>query len=197
MHSNGKKAAWVETAARMVRSCVIILAMGMMSPAAAGQAPSGEYEVKAAFVYNFLKFVDLPSPASGAAASLRICILGAVPDQAPFDLLDKQELAGKRLAVNHLAGISDVAACQVLFIASSEERRLPAIVDAAKKSGMLTISDTEGFARRGVVINFIIENKKVRFEINAEAARLAGLKISSKLMKLASIVYGSAPAGDN
>jgi hypothetical protein len=63
-------------------------------------------------------------------------------------------------------------------------------------ASILTIGDTAGFARQGVIINFYLENRKVRFEINAAAARRAGLTISSKLLKLAGAVYGAAPAGD-
>lgn len=183
-------------AARVARSCLIILAMGSSSVASAGQPPPGEYDVKAAFVYNFLKFIDWPSRDTGDTASIRICIAGDLPGSGPLDRLDGQEVIGKELVVSHLARITDVAQCQVLFIASSEARQLSTIMAAVKGSAILTIGDAEGFARRGVIINFIIQNKKVRFEINAEAARQAGLKISSKLMKLSSTVYGAAPAGD-
>lgn len=174
----------------------LVIAAGNVSLTTAGQAPPGEYDVKAAFVYNFLKFVEWPARSAADAKKITVCTLGDLPTAAAFDDLDNQELMGSKLTVRHLARLTNVRECQVLFIASSEERRLSTIMAAVQGSGILTIGDAEGFAQRGVIINFIIQNKKVRFEINAETARQAGLKISSKLMKLASTVYGAGPAGE-
>jgi hypothetical protein len=179
-----------------VVSYALLLTLGSASRSIAGETLPGEYDVKAAFVYNFLKFVEWPSQGTTDAEKVLVCIVGDVPVTAPFDDLDNQEMLNKKLKVSHLVKLTNVRECQVLFIASSEERRLPAIMDAVKGAGTLTISDVEGFAQRGVIINFTMQNKKVRFEINAEAARRAGIKISSKLLKLASTVYGAAPAGD-
>lgn len=174
----------------------LVVGTGGGPDAGAGQSPRGEYEVKAAFVYNFLKFVELPPQAVADADRIRICVVGEIPMSAPFDDLDNQDLMGKRLAVTHLETLADARECHVLFIASSEEQRLPMILEALKGAGTLTIGDTEGFAQKGVIINFYLEKKRVRFEINAEAARRNGLKISSKLLKLAGAVYGPTPAGD-
>jgi hypothetical protein len=177
-------------------ACVILLALGSAPRITTGQTPPGEYDVKAAFVYNFLKFVEWPPRGEADAKRIRVCIVGDVPVEGPFDDLDNQDIMSKKLTVSRLVKLTNARECQVLFIASSEERRLSAIMDAVKGAGTLTIGDAEGFAQRGIIINFIMENKKIRFEINAEAARQAGLKISSKLLKLASTVYGAAPAGD-
>jgi hypothetical protein len=176
--------------------CVLLLTLGGATRIAAGQALPGEYDVKAAFVFNFLKFVEWPSSGTIEEMKIRVCIVGDIPVTAPFDELDNQEVVGKKLTMSHLTKLTSIRECQVLFIASSEERRLPAIMEAVKGTGTLTIGDAEGFARRGVIISFSLQGKKVRFEINAEAARRAGIKISSKLLKLASTVYGAAPAGE-
>jgi hypothetical protein len=84
----------------------------------------------------------------------------------------------------------------VLFIGSSEERNIHRIMRALQGTSILSIGDTTGFARQGVIINFYLEQKRVRFEVNAAAARQAGLVISSKLLKLAGSVYGNSPAGE-
>lgn len=182
----------------MLGLCIlaIVIGAGNVTITTAGQTSPGEYDVKAAFVFNFLKFIEWPSQTFSDAKKISICIVGEIPVADPFDDLEGQDLMGKKLAVKHLRTLASVRECHVLIIAPSEERRLSAITDAVKGAPTLTIGDTEGFARRGVAINFSMENKKVRFEINAEAARQAGLKISSKLLKLASTVYGVAPAGD-
>ena len=179
-----------------VWGCVILLTLGGASRIVAGQAPPGEYEVKAAFVYNILKFVEWPSYIVTDADSIHICVAGDVPMSAPFDDLDGQAVMGKKMTVRYLTTLADVRECHVLFIASSEEWRLSRIMNALKGASTLTVGDTEGFAQRGVVVNFYMEQKRVRFEINAEAARQAGLKISAKLLKLAGMVFGATPAGD-
>jgi hypothetical protein len=184
----------------MLRGSVLAVFLMAMSAALlpnadAGQRLRGEYEVKAAFIYNFLKFIEWPLP-SASAEDFRICLTGAVPVSAAFEALDRQYTGGKRLAVHRPDTAAQMRACHVLFIASSEGHRLPAILETLSGANTLTIGDTEGFGRKGVIINFYIMDKKVGFEINADAARRAGLKISAKLMKIAGTVYdSSAPGG--
>lgn len=160
-----------------------------------GQPQPGEYEVKAAFVYNFLTFVEWP-PTVTSAGTLRVCVMGERPVLDAFRELNGQVAAGQKLEVFPLAPRDDPRSCDVLFIGPRSERSLAAIIRSLEGSGILTIGDTAGFARQGVIINFYLENRKVRFEINTAAARRAGLTISSKLLKLAGAVYGAAQAGD-
>ena len=134
---------------------VVVIITGSVAITGAGQTLPGEYDVKAAFVYNFLNFIEWPSRSAADARKITVCIAGDLPVAAPFDDLNNQELMGKQLTVNRLARLTNIRECQVLFIAPSEARRLPAIIDAAKRAGTLTIGDTEGFAQRGVIINFI------------------------------------------
>lgn len=84
--------------------------------------------------------------------------------------------------------------CSVLFISASDSGNLSQILEGIKGAPVLTVGDTEGYAGRGVVVNFFLEDNKVRFEINVEASRLAGLTISSQLLKLARIVPASGGA---
>ena len=78
--------------------------------------------------------------------------------------------------------------CQIIFISSSEKSRLPEIFENLKSARVLTVGETQGFANGGGIINFVEENNKVRFEINADSARRTGLSISSELLKLAKLV---------
>jgi len=155
-----------------------------------------EYQLKAAFVYNFIKFVEWPSAERLAGDTLRICLLGEVPTAASFDDLNGQEVLGRRLSVTMLKLPQEARSCQVLFLAATQTARLTEVLAILGGAPVLTIGDTEGYAKRGVMINMFLENKRVRFEINAETARSAELRISTKLLKLASRVYGAVPGGE-
>jgi hypothetical protein len=157
-------------------------------------APLSEYQVKAAFVYNFIKFVAWPSGEVATEGAIQLCILGELPDPAPFDHLDGQEIMGKRLKVLYLKEPQAARTCQVLFLASSLSRRLPGALEPVRARPVLTVGDTDGFAQRGVMINMYLDNKRVRFEINAATAGESGLRISAKLLSLAGKVHGTARA---
>lgn len=165
-------------------------------PAAAGQPLPSEYEVKAAFLYNILSFVEWPVPAGRSTDALRVCMLGAPGAASAFDGLNGRAVAGRKIEVVHLASFADQGRCSVLFIGSSEERTVRRIIRSLRGGGILSIGDTAGFGRQGVMINFYLDRNKVRFEVNAAAAREAGFIISSKLLKLAGAVYGSSQGGE-
>jgi hypothetical protein len=153
------------------------------------RAPApGEYAVKAAFVYNFINFVEWPSPPGD---TIRLCILGELPDGAAFERLNGREVRGMRLTVVPLRTIGAVRNCEILFLAGHLPYRLSEVLARLSGSPTLTISDSDGFARRGVMINMFLHEKRIRFEVNDDAARAAGLGISSKLLRLASKVYGA------
>lgn len=160
------------------------------------RAVPGEYQVKAAFVYNFIKFVEWPADRAAKGSELQLCVLGEVPVMTPFAELQDQEVIGKRLTVSVLQDPSEVDACQILFIAPSLSRRMKEVLSTVGGRPILTIGDTDGYARQGVMINMYLDNRRIRFEINAEAARTAGMRISTKLMSLAVTVYGRTQAGE-
>jgi hypothetical protein len=178
---------------RIAAILLTILIAGLVEDGYAAEterAVPGEYQVKAAFVYNFIKFVEWPADRAPAAGDVRLCVLGKVPVMASFEELRGQEVAGRRLIVTELQELNGAGACQVLFVAPSLSRRLPDVLAAVAGRPVLTIGDTDGYAEKGIMINMYLENKRVRFEINASAARAAGLGISAKLMGLAVSVYG-------
>ncbi len=181
---------------RILVYCILAVALAAGAYPASGQVRPGEYEVKAAFLYNFLPFVEWPPSPGSAIKPLRVCVLGEPSAGSAFDELNGQEVTGRKLETVHLASVNDLGGCAVLFIGSSEQRNMPRILKVLQGTSILSIGDTTGFARQGVIINFYLEQKKVRFEINAAAARKAGLTISSKLLKLAGSVYGASAAGE-
>lgn len=157
-----------------------------------------EYQVKAAFVYNFIKFVEWPlRDQSGNAAedTVRLCVLGELPDKAAFAALDGQEITGKRLFLVFLQEPGEIRDCQVLFLPSTVSNKLTDVLEVLQGQPVLTIGDTEGYAGRGVMINLYLDNKRVRFEINAETSGAAGLRISAKLLSLAGKLYGVPGTG--
>jgi hypothetical protein len=93
--------------------------------------------------------------------------------------------------VQHLRGSENVKGCQLLFVGARESKRIPAVLASARDSSVVTVGESDGFAQEGGVIGFILEENKIRFEINVQAARHAGIKISSRLMLLAKNVYGN------
>lgn len=144
---------------------------------------SREYEIKAAYLYNFVKYVDWPS-----GDTITIGVLGGNPFGSALAPLDGKIVKGRRLVIKALDSVHAAQKCQIIFISSSEKQRLPEIFENLKSARVLTVGETQGFASGGGIINFIEENNKVHFEINAEAARRIGLNISSELLKLARLV---------
>jgi hypothetical protein len=105
-----------------------------------------------------------------------------------LEKLQGKVVRGKRFIIKHTRSMGEFRGCHMLFICNSERGRLQEVLEAVKDKGILTVGDTDGFARKGVIINFYIEDKKIRFEINLDAARRAQLSISSQLLKLARVI---------
>jgi hypothetical protein len=174
----------------VVRIAVLLLVGGLGRALSSAQEPSAsEYQVEAAFLYQFAKFVVWPAPALPADnAPLVIGVLGDDPLGAELEATVKNKtINGHPLRVLKLEGKSlpEARRCQIVFICPSEKRRLAEILPALKGASVLTVSKLDRFLPAGGMINFFIEDNRVRFEINDEAARQAGLKISAKLLSLA------------
>lgn len=150
----------------------------------AQSASQREYEIKAAYLYNFIKYVDWPSYGD----TITIGVLGGNPFGPALAPLNGKIVKGRRLVVRELDSVRDAQKCQIIFVSASERQRLQEIFETLRSARVLTVGETQGFADGGGMINFIEENNKVRFEINAGAARRTGLNISSELLKLAKLV---------
>lgn len=162
----------------------ILLAMFCVSVSA---APPGEFEVKAAFVHNIAKFVEWPTSAS-ARGVLRLCVLGQGSFGEAAVVLRGKPVGSTVWEVVPVTTRTNLRECQVLFIEASEAGDLPRLLGTLKGSPVLTVGDAEGYGEQGVMVNFYLEQDKVRFEINLAATSRAGLKISSQLLKLARII---------
>ena len=184
---------------------------------AQGDNPSSrEYEVKAAFLYNLVKFVEWPQKRmSDPNEPITIGILGKDPFGKAFDPIKDKPVEGRKIVVRRLRSFAEMKQggepkaaekdvekevqawrrCHVMFICASEQKYLKEILDRVKEHPVLTVGDTKGFLESGGIINFVIEQEKVRFEISTAAAKLAGLKIRSQLLRLAKRVVQPADAG--
>ena len=163
----------------------------------AQQPTPTEYEVKAAYLYNFGKFVGWPAKVTAASELFSICVLGEDPFGASFDAtIASESINGKKVVVKRITKPQDAVSCRILFISSSEESRLKEILATLDKTSVLTVSDISQFTRRGGMIRFVMEVNRVRFEVNLTTAEHAGLTLSSQLLKVAISVRRSSQAGD-
>lgn len=175
--------------------CLLLMASGAsgVSPISSTPAQSLplEYEVKAAFLYQFSKFVEWPVNAFNASPNtIYIGVVDGGPMASALQAIEGKEAKGRQVVVKRFKGLKDLEFCHILFIGSGMEGRLAEILDQLKGASTLTVSDIDGFARRGGMINLITVEDKVQFEINVDAAERAKLQISSHLLRLARIVSG-------
>jgi hypothetical protein len=175
-------------------ACLIgMVSLGGAAPentAPARARPSAEYQLKAVFLFNFAQFVEWPARAfPDAGAPLVIGILGEDPFGAYLDELVNGEKVGNRpLAVRRYKRVEDVTDCHILFISGSEAGVIDRIVTTLKGRSLLTVSDVELFTRRGGMVRFVTEDRKIRLRINLEAAAASELTISSKILRASTIV---------
>lgn len=171
-----------------LRSVLAVLMVALAEACAHAQV--NEYQVKAAFLYNFARYVEWPPAAfAGPGDPIAICVLG----QNPFGGALEQATAGKAIegrpfVVRTLADLSRSCGCHILFVSAAEHKHFRAQVANIRGSGILMVGESQGFTAEGGVINFKLEGGKVRFEINVESAAQERLRISSKLLSLAQIV---------
>jgi hypothetical protein len=159
-----------------------------------------EYEVKAAYLVNFSKFIESPhgasAPPNGAGQAdepFAICVLGRDPFGPALDAAVAGESVGRHpLVPRRVANAREAPGCRVVFIAE-DDRELRKDLAALDKSAILTVGDQPEFLKRGGMIQFVLEGNRVRFEVNLTAVKKAGLSLSSELLKVASAVVGRNP----
>ena len=193
----------------MLRRLTILIALlgmtlNITSPADAqsGDADSSEYLIKAGFIYNFAKFVEWPSAAfSQADSPIVIGVLGTDPFGNVLDrIVEGKKLGPRGFVVRRYKwgkDVKDLRDCKILFVSASERTHVDEILQSVKGLPILTVGETPGFAERGGVIRFTLEDNRVRFEVNVAAAHQADLNISSRLLTLAKIIPQTAASGRN
>ena len=158
---------------------------------------AGEYQVKAAFLFNFAKFVEWPADAlPNEHSPIVIGILG----EDPFGhILDETVLGkninGHELQIERAKSVQELKGCQIIFVSSSERKHFSEILKNLQGTDVLTVGETEGFAPGGGIIQLTLRDNRVRLTVNVEAAGRARLKISSRLLALAEITHDNPRGG--
>jgi YfiR/HmsC-like len=184
-------------ALRTASSLLLVLAASTLF-CAVGSAQSdqpSEYEVKAAFLFNFTKFVEWPDGSfDGPHAPIVIGIIGEDPfGESLTRIVAGQEAQGRAIAIRKYRRGDDLRRCHVLFISASERQRTAQILAGLQDAGVLTVSDIDGFAAAGGIMQFVMQENHVRFVVNLDAAIQSKLRVSAKLLALARLVnHGEA-----
>jgi hypothetical protein len=152
-----------------------------------------EYNLKAAFVYNFTKYIEW-KPSTGENEFV-IGIIGASPINDPLvEVVKTETVDGKKIIIKQFNKPADISSCHILFISQHAAVSLEDILAKTAGKNMLIISEQDGYAEQGTAINFVIVNRKLKFEANVKAINAAGLTASSQLLKLAIIIKQHDPA---
>ena len=170
----------------------LVLSQASAPPGTGSRGASLEYQVKAAYLLNFTRYVDWPSQVFQAPTDpVRVCVLGQDPFGVVLDAtMQGKTTQGRPLAVRRVRSSSDAAGCHLVFISRETWRTLRELPRTLRSAGRLTVGESEEFAQAGGVIGFVIRDEAVRFVVNAEARDRAGLRISSRMLSLAAAVYG-------
>jgi len=167
--------------------CASLLVM-WNTPVRADVRQPAEYEVKAAFLYNFAKFIAWPGRA-GANRPFVVGLIGTDPFGTVLDdAMRGQSVQSRTVVIRRFSRIEDIGNCDILFVASSERAVLPRILAVLSRAPVLTVGDMDRFAERGGMINLTMDKNRVRFDINVAAMTRAGLRPGSQLLRLARLV---------
>jgi hypothetical protein len=162
---------------------VVLLAAALLPGTGARAGSSVEDNAKAGFILNFTKYTEWPGAQAGS--ELLICSLRERPLSGKLEDLQGRQVQGRTIRVRTATRASDWLDCQVLFIADDEAQRIDTVLRNVGQHAVLTISDAPGFVQAGGIIGLKLRAGRIRFDINQGAARQAGLKLSSQLLKLA------------
>jgi hypothetical protein len=171
---------------RLIILCMLLLVPAPGTARADGPA-SREYQLKAAFIYNFAQFVEWPASAfANPNAPFVIGVVGDSSLSATLEQAVKGKTAGKReIAIKSFSNVDSVQHCNILFVSASERDRMGDLIKRAANDSVLTIGDFDGFTAASGMVRFMTEDNKLRFEVNLDATNQGHLKFSAQLLKLA------------
>jgi hypothetical protein len=160
-----------------------------LTPCYAQTGTQHEYDLKAGVLYHIIDYVEWPKDSlPESQPAIQIGLLGQLPFPECLELLEGKTIQGRKLVVKRLADVSAAADCQVLFIGASEKPRLSEIMAELQDRPVLTVSEVDGFAERGGMVNLVATQNRIAMEINRKAVGRARLSLSSELLKLARVV---------
>ncbi len=175
---------------------LFMLALSRPDPLSAQTVHRTESQVEAAYLFNFGKFVQWPAERLALSPTFDICVFGKDPFGPVLDgTVAGESIGGKAIAVRRITRLPEIAPCSILFVSSSEQSQVGAIIRASQPLGIVTVSDLPHFAERGGIIDFVMQDGRIRFEVNRAACQRSQLVLSSELLKVASRVIDSNPPG--
>lgn len=177
---------------RIIALVLVTINVFSASPVIRAQTISpSDYQLKAAFLFNFAKFIDWPNSSFASPQSpFVVCILGQDPFGSVLDDTLKGKMIGRRpIALRRLKHKAEGLQCQMVFVTSSESGHLAEIIETLQVANVLLVGESNGFAVLGGTIELTLEDSHIRFAINTDAADRSGLTVSSKLLALARIVH--------
>jgi hypothetical protein len=168
-----------------------LLSLAAVTSTRAQASPSVEYQVKAAFLLNFAKFIEWPPNVfQGEKSPITVCIFRYDPfGSALDDIIRGKNINNRELLARRINELPDLKACQLLFVSNTEDKHLSEILNSLKGASALVVGESEDFAERGGGVQFFLENNKLRFAVNVDAVQRAHLAVSSKVLALARIVH--------
>jgi len=181
---------------RRLGACLALLFLLTFKAMGAENQIMDEYTIKSAYLFNFIKFVEWPSDTFNTTDNIfLIGILGDDPFNSNLEgFLTSKSVKNKNIVIRHVSTLDEAKTCQLLFISSSEQNRLPGILQALQTSSVFTVGEMDQFVQRGGMLGFKMIDNHVRFEINLAAAKKAKLEISSQLLKLATHIISDVPS---
>lgn len=186
---------WIFALTRLIAATLLLANTPAANPAAPPSKPS-EYDVKAAYLLNFGRFVRF-SGASGARSSFDICTLGHDAMGSSLDAISTNtRIQNLPVHVTHLEDISGAKACAIVFISAAESNRIREDLAILGSADVLTVSDAPDFLERGGMIQFVMLSNHIRFAVNLDAVSRCHLVLSSELLRVASSVSGKPPMGE-
>ena len=182
---------------RVFLCALLVMAMGRMggtSASLAEEAMTSEYQVKAAFLINFPKYVEWPAEAfAGTNSPVVLGVLGETKVTEEIQkVIGGRTVNGRKIVLKRLASGEESGICHVLFVSAAEQQHSPNLLTQLKDISVLTVGESDDFLERGGIINLARRDQKIALEVNLTAAGSARIKISSKLLNVASVVKGKA-----
>jgi YfiR/HmsC-like len=171
--------------------CMLVLTafLSVSVPQHASAASPGEHQIKAAMIFNMMRFVDWPESAlPNSDEDIDICVVSRGAMATAVESLRGKQVKGKNIAIRHISKSAGFSGCHVLLLSDTDRQTTSAILEQTRSAPLMTVSDSCGFTATGGVFGFILLNGKIRFEVNLASAQKHRIRISSQLLKLAQSV---------
>jgi hypothetical protein len=176
----------MKTATRLLLAILLLAVSGVQTC----RAELSELQVKSAYVFNFIKFVEWPDSVVKSGNKIRLCVIGNDELHASLSALDGRKVGEYQIQIIPHTGNEVLNTCHVLYIGEQEQRRLIPIIKSLGAAPVLTISDIPGFAERGGSIGLLSRNDRMLFEVNLASTRKAELRLSGQMLNLAANIFG-------